>query len=467
MVSKKDFQKGELLLIISNMPILLLFSLLLRLILWPFIQIAAIFGPLKSRRAFERRNLNDPQCLSFLQTHERADILFHFSSEGEFEQIRPLIESMLDLGHKVELMFTSESVETKLISFARSYKDRVRFLRVPLVEFFPFIFGQNLLHWSTAKKMVMVRYDFFPDLMTLGMRMSRFILYSASMKSKTNSGFSWGLKKLIYESYTDIFCATKNDFLFFSKALERVNVHPELDLRSLQISHRQMNFHKQALSSSLRELYEMVELEKRICLAQLWPNEVDLFSDSEFLSSIIGGECFVYLAPHKLAPEFVAKIVDGIRAKASGFGLELPIYTLEKDAGEAEIQEVIRTYKEKAGLIISSIPGVLCESYPFFSHVFIGGGHGKGVHSLLEPFMGQALITCGPGVHRSTEYEIVKEYSGDNRKQIQILDNLKDFYHNCSLDKSCATPSEVLENFVSHNEIEMNKLIKILDNHNA
>ena len=43
-----------------------------------------------------------------------------------------------------------------------------------------------------------------------------------------------------------------------------------------------------------------------------------------------------------------------------------------------------------------------------FDHAFIGGGHGRSIHSVLEPFFGVSHIYCGPKVHRSTEYDFVK-----------------------------------------------------------
>jgi 3-deoxy-D-manno-octulosonic-acid transferase len=440
------------------MPILLLFLLLLRLILWPLVKILSLVGPLKKRSQFERKNLSDTQCVSFYETHERADVLFHFSSEGEFEQIKALVEDLIIRGHKLELVFTSPSVEDKVLAFVKQHGDNVRYLRMPLVEFFPFIIGQNILHWSTAKKMVMVRYDFFPDLLTLGMRLSRFVLYSASMKSKTNSGFSWAIKKMIYESFTDIFCATNRDYNFFSKALDRVNVHPALDLRSLQITKRQNNFHKTSLAAELIELFECKEYENRICLAQVWPKETELI-DEKLAKQIISAQKLVYLAPHKLGDDFVEQISSKVQETYK----DLKIYRLSKGATKEDIAQIKECYKDEPGLIISAIPGVLCESYTYFNYVFIGGGHGKGVHSLLEPYLADTHILCGPGVHRSTEYDLII----DNQDKVFIVEELQKFGETLRSIDPARVHSQKLAEFVSHNEVEMNKLIKILDKHNA
>jgi len=441
------------------MPILLLFLLLLRLVLWPIIKILSHFGPLKKRYQFEQRNLTDPQCVSFYETHEKADILFHFSSEGEFEQVRPLIEEMFERGHKIELLFTSESVEAKVLSLVASFDDKVRYLRVPLVDFFPFLLGQNILHWATAKKMVMVRYDFFPELLTLGMRLSRFVLYSASMKSKTNSGISWTIKKMIYESFSDVFCATQSDYNFFSKVLDRVNVHQALDLRSIQIKKRQNNFHKLKNASELKELFELAPIENRVCFAQLWPIEAQLFADDSLRDKIISGELLAVVAPHKLNDEFITQL----KAAISQAGKKIEIYFLPKSASQEQISSVIKLYKETPGLIITAIPGILCESYTYFNEIYIGGGHGKGVHSLLEPFIAGARLFCGPGVHRSTEYDIVLAQKGS----ITIVDKLEDFHAQYMKNKKVSENSNEISEFINHNELEMNKLIKILDNHNA
>ncbi|OIQ17494.1 MAG: hypothetical protein BM556_11865 [Bacteriovorax sp. MedPE-SWde] len=441
------------------MPILLILTLLIRLLIWPLVKALSFFGPLKDRVKFERRNLKEAQCISFSQTHERAEVLFHFSSEGEFEQIKSLLEVLLVRGHKLELVFTSPSVESKVQAFSKNYDDQIRYLRLPIIEFFPFIIGQNLLHWSTAKKMVMVRYDFFPELLTLGSKLSRFVLYSASMKSSTNQGLGWLVKKIIYESFSDVFCATDRDYKFFSGALDTVNIHPALDLRSLQISKRQKNFHKNELASSLKELFDVKEKSDRLCLAQFWPEESDVFKDERFVEAIKSGEKFVYLAPHKLSREFLEEITERI----SEITKDLKVYILDRNASSQDISDVLKKYKERPGLVISCLPGLLCEIYPMFPSVYVGGGFGKGVHSLLEAFMADTRILCGPGVHRSTEYDLIID-SGYKVAIVEDLKKLGSYVVNIQDEKKSQLD---ISEFLSHNEMEMNKLVKILDNHNA
>ena len=56
-------------------------------------------------------------------------------------------------------------------------------------------------------------------------------------------------------------------------------------------------------------------------------------------------------------------------------------------------------------------PGVLLEAYTFFGTAFVGGGHGRSIHSVLEPFLAGCNVFCGQKTHRSTEYDLVADIS--------------------------------------------------------
>jgi 3-deoxy-D-manno-octulosonic-acid transferase len=70
-----------------------------------------------------------------------------------------------------------------------------------------------------------------------------------------------------------------------------------------------------------------------------------------------------------------------------------------------------------------NLKGVLCEIYTSFEYAFVGGGHGVSVHSLLEPYLGGSIVFCGPRVHRSTEYTLIKENSP---KRLFVAEELRE-----------------------------------------
>jgi 3-deoxy-D-manno-octulosonic-acid transferase len=74
-------------------PLMRLFSLLL---FWN--------RKLEERERFEKRNKFEWLAHSFKEIGEKADFCFEFSSEGEFQQVAPLIDDALKRGKKIELV---------------------------------------------------------------------------------------------------------------------------------------------------------------------------------------------------------------------------------------------------------------------------------------------------------------------------------------------------------------------------
>ncbi|MDO9180910.1 MAG: hypothetical protein Q7U04_00815, partial [Bacteriovorax sp.] len=98
--------------------IIFIFLLFLAALIRGPLSVLAIFlknfsRPLKKRIDFERKNLIELQCQSFKLDFLVADYCFEVSSEGELEQVRPLIEYYLLHKKRIEILFSSPSVETK------------------------------------------------------------------------------------------------------------------------------------------------------------------------------------------------------------------------------------------------------------------------------------------------------------------------------------------------------------------
>ena len=87
-------------------------------------------------------------------------------------------------------------------------------------------------------------------------------------------------------------------------------------------------------------------------------------------------------------------------------------------------QNIFSKLTQKPGLLILTVPAILCELYTNAGNAFVGGGHGRSIHSVLEPYVGMCKVFCGPKTHRSTEYDLIKDYSTN---QIHVVTNLEDF----------------------------------------
>lgn len=407
----------------------------IRALLYPlFGEFLPLFSKqLRKRRDFEKLNLFDPMSRSYRSENRVGHILFHVSSEGELEQVRPLISYYLEQNYNLELVYTSESVEKKCQQLAVDAEGRLKLFRLPILSFFFFSWrgAQALSSWCTAKRVVMCRYDFFPELLLLGARPScQFVLVNASLKGKEKlSGLRRWYYRSIYRLYNAIVAATTADVNLIKDLVGDDRSIEQFDFRIMQIERRvraaQLVLKRLKLDELLQNIEERFPRNKRLIMGSAWANEIDIFDHREFLSKISLGELFVWIAPHKLNAENLEQIESRIAYFASKHQIHLPVYTIKKNATSEELSLLWNDFCNNPGIIISLIPGCLCELYRFFGHSYVGGGHGRSIHSVLEPFVAGSHIFCGPKTFRSTEFDYVKEYDASS---IVVFDSFSDFY---------------------------------------
>ena len=126
---------------------LLLLATLIRL---PLSILIVVLRPLvpffKKRLNFERQNFLEEECRSFKKDNLKADYCFEISSEGELEQVRPLIEAVLKSEKKVEIIYSSPSVEVKCHNLYKSHPELIRLFRLPLLSASPV----NILYFQSV-----------------------------------------------------------------------------------------------------------------------------------------------------------------------------------------------------------------------------------------------------------------------------------------------------------------------------
>ncbi|MCK5074028.1 MAG: hypothetical protein KAQ98_11420 [Bacteriovoracaceae bacterium] len=404
---------------------------LVRTVIYPLLHVVSTFHPwIRRRKKFEDKNRTDELSVSFLETGRRADIAFEVSSEGELEQIRPVLLQALEEKQNVELVYSSESVEKKCVSLASMHRDNLRILRLPIITFslFPWPSSQNIFSWLTAKKLILCRYDFFPELMLYGGRSDVvFILLSATLKNKKIHGLRGIFCREIFNFFKLIVSATDRDAdRFMELGIEQKKISV-FDFRVIQIMDRMKNAGSVLKKWDFFEDYngylDGFSIDSRLLFGSAWPSEMGVFKNHEFIKCIMDGKISVTIAPHKLGKGFIDEIINSIKKFANDPLLE--IYHLSGDMNSDEIRELFLNLKKKPGILVSSVPGILCELYSLHGNVFVGGGHGRSIHSVLEPYLAMANVFCGPKVHRSTEYDFILDNSPDF---ITIVFEIDKFY---------------------------------------
>lgn len=378
---------------------------------------------IKLRLDFESKNFNSEASISFKISNEKALYAFEVSSEGELEQVKPVLIEALNYGSKVELIYCSESVEKQCITLYEKYSTNLRILRLPILSFNPFSkFNPN--NWLTASSFYLCRYDFFPELIHYGRKKDiEFYLLAGTLKNSEAKENNFILKwytEYVYNSFSKILMATENDR---DRAIRKYNISEDnimsYDFRPMQIFNRSENFKvtlagKSEAVSQYCKLIETGKKEDHFIFGSFWNDENILTSKIDIL--LKQGK-HLAIAPHKLDAESIKEIKASIATISSQ-----PVYELNDLLSKEDVKNCLASLKENPGVMILNFKGILCELYNHFGHAYIAGGYRLSVHSLLEPFIANCMVYCGPKVHRSTEYDLIRQQNPDH---IQIIENEK------------------------------------------
>lgn len=356
-----------------------------------------------------------------LLENEQFHYLFHVSSEGELEQVLPIIDKLISKGvGDIGLTFTSPSLERRLknLSSVYSRRDLVVFA-LPIANLFGFI---NFIKLRPSK-FFMVRYDFFPQLLWIASSSGvTSYLMSFTLKNKRLEKLSvFTYYKFILNCFKHIFPADEKSLLrtreFFNNL--KTECHNPTELRINQILDRwetsDQTFTNRKLDSFV-DFWKKVECSNRWVLGSCWLSDLTIFEDSQHLDSWIKEGAKFYIAPHKLSGIDAENIILFFQKLASHKGIKCLVLDQKVDG--------VVNYDDYT-LFISLVPGVLCEMYKFGGNIYVGGGFERSIHSVLEPFFSQSLIAVGPKIHRSTEYDFIDSLDKDS---VRVIKSIDEFY---------------------------------------
>ncbi len=357
-----------------------------------------ILPPLRKRLRFEQQNVID-------ENPEKHHICFEVSSEGELQQISPILEYFLENRLKVELIFSSSSVESKVLKLLERYPNQLRILR------YPFLTKLDLSKWMTAKTLVLCRYDFFPELLIMGAKKEvKFILLSASVKLKRLRSHS--LRGIYWKHLFSLFDLIVTTSEEEKVAFEQLGLNPKrlesFEFRNIQILKRletaQERMEKTSFGEGLQRWLHHFKNKDRLILGSAWISDLEIFKDPELKKRIQEKKLAVVVAPHKLDSSFLNNIQSWFQQ--NGYQCEI------HGEGNREFTEIN----------IVSLPGILVELYSYFGNCYVGGGFERSIHSVLEPYLAGCSVICGPKTHRSTEFRYICSLSPEKISRLH--------YHN-------------------------------------
>jgi len=370
----------------------------------------------KARIIFEKQNCDDPASISFKNSNKQASFAFEVSSEGEFQQVKPIILKVLSDENLVEIIYCSDSVEKQCQTLFTEFPNNLRLLRLPILTFIPFS-EFNPMNWLTASSFFLCRYDFFPELIFYGRKKNvKFNLIAGTLKNTESKQKNIFLKlyyKYVYNSFDKIIMATENDKF---NLIRRYSIDDELvesyDFRPVQIYNRldlklekfkeRFKYKKEFLS-----YLDKFEMKNRIILGSYWYDENKILNHD--IKTLLSHGHQISIVPHQLSSLDLIKTRKSILDKNPN----VVIYEINNELAKTEIDKLFLEMEETPGILIINLKGVLCELYTYFGHAYVAGGYRSSVHSLLEPFLAGAMVYCGPKVHRSTEYDLIMQSNPD------------------------------------------------------
>lgn len=405
--------------------------------------------PLHRRIEFERKNLTEATSRSFKWDLKIADYCFEVSSEGELEQVRPLIEFFLSKNNKIEIIFASPSVESKCLKLARDNPENIRVLRLPIASFFPlsFFYFQSPWQWITAPKILFCRYDFYPELLSLKWFGKKFILLSAASKKPT-----W-FKNEAFKFFDIIVAANLSEEAYFKKAYGHIEKQVfTFDFRMPRIFSR-INQAETTLKNvphiqNYLDLLKQKPLCERIIIGSAWPSDLAIFNDPKWIEDLSSGKTHLLIVPHDLKAESINNLYQDLKRK-------LPGISVRELSSNTPVTAFDTTSSPEIVLLNTS--GILCEIYTYFSFAYVGGGYERSIHSVLEPFLAGAEVLCGPKVMRSTEFDFIKDLVPD---EIHLLKNPESFYNEFQRHKLKLLSLETRQRLKDNSLDQMDSIIK-------
>jgi 3-deoxy-D-manno-octulosonic-acid transferase len=300
-------------------------------------------------------------------------IWMHCASLGEFEQGRPILESLKDHypNYKLLLTFFSPS----------GYEIRKNYDRVDVVAYLPLDTPHNavkfieIIHPELA---IFVKYEFWPNILQE--------LKSKNIKTILISG--------IFRENQVFF---KTNFSWYRNQLNAFSHFFVQDKTSVDLLHK-IGFKNVSLAGDTRfdRVYQLVLQKKEIpFFNEFSANATVLIAgstwlpDQEILTHYINEskdsrEKFI-LAPHNIHNSDIDHLKRSIRKNV----------ILYSQINSENVQD--------AQVIIIDSIGLLSAVYAYATIAYIGGGFGTGIHNVLEPATYGIPIFIGPKYHKFKE----------------------------------------------------------------
>lgn len=299
-------------------------------------------------------------------------IWFHCASLGEFEQARPLIESIRkkDNQAKILLSFFSPS----------GYEIRKNYNMVDEVVYLPFDIRKNVdqfIRYYKPSKVFFVKYEFWPNYMgQIHKKQIPFFLIAGVFRKE----------QLFFKWYGGYFKNKLKGFTyFFVQDYPSKELLESIKLNNVEVTgdtryDRVIETRKSCIPLTKIEQFKNNHL--LMVIGSAWGEDLNTLSD---VFAQMHTKMKFVIAPHEIDANKIQRIQNTLPCKSIRYS------------------ELNDTVDDTIPVLIIDNIGMLSMLYQYADISYVGGAFGKGLHNILEPAVFGCPIIFGPKIEKFNE----------------------------------------------------------------
>lgn len=346
---------------------------------------------------------------------------FHASSLGEFEQGRPVIESIRKIypEYKILLTFFSPS----------GYEIRKNYSGADFVYYMPldtFCNAKKFLKITKPQKIFLIKYEFWYNYLRIAYKMNIPIYLISGIFRKNQLFFKWYGKfyRNFLNFFTTFFVQDENS-AFLLKKIGFKNVIVSGDTRFDRVYDIAINAKENQI------VQKFCENKFTIVCGSTWPEDEKILT--KFINKSNNNFKFI-IAPHEITNKHINDILQSIKKPTLLY---------------SEAHNLFNDLNKYSVLIINNI-GMLSSLYRYGNLAYVGGGFGTGIHNILEAAVYGIPVVIGPNYKKFKEalelIELKGVFSINDYESFENIINC--FYENKELLQKSGS---IAKHYIIHN----------------